>query len=82
LIGRDSEVARVIELLERPDGRVVTITGAGGCGKTHLALDVTRRVSDRFDDGALFVSLTAVRDPSLVTSEVARELERPRPVRR
>jgi predicted ATPase/DNA-binding CsgD family transcriptional regulator len=74
LIGRDEEVAQVIELLECTSGRVVTITGPGGCGKTHLALEVIGRVSHRFADGARFVSLTAVRDPSLVASEVARAL--------
>jgi hypothetical protein len=45
LVGRDAEVAVVIDLLARPDVRMVTVAGPGGIGKTRLALEVATRQS-------------------------------------
>ncbi|HEY3523826.1 MAG TPA: adenylate/guanylate cyclase domain-containing protein [Candidatus Limnocylindrales bacterium] len=69
-IGRDEERARVAKLLE--SSRLVTITGAGGTGKTSLAVAVATDVTERFADGSWFIALDAVADPELVPAAIAR----------
>ena len=71
-IGRDRELAEVGDLLER--ARLVTLTGPGGTGKTRIALGVAAREAERFLDGAWFVDLSAVTDPEVVPSTIARTL--------
>jgi predicted ATPase/class 3 adenylate cyclase len=68
-VGREEEIAEVRGLLDRP--RLLTLTGAGGTGKTRLALQVAARVLKEFRDGAFFVDLSSVSDPALVPSAVA-----------
>ena len=64
LVGRIVEQLEVEELLRR--GRLVTITGAGGTGKTRLALQIAAELSDDFPDGVHFVPLAALTDAELV----------------
>ena len=52
-------------LVVRPGVRLLTLTGAGGTGKTRLALEVARAVAGEFADGARFVPLAAVAEPEL-----------------
>jgi predicted ATPase len=54
--------------------RLLTLTGVGGTGKTRLALEAARRAVGSFRDGAAFVSLAPVRDPTLVTATIATTL--------
>jgi non-specific serine/threonine protein kinase len=68
-VGRAAETARVAALLG--EGRLVTVTGPGGVGKTRLASEVARRVCGRFADGAWLVELAPVTDPALIASAVA-----------
>jgi predicted ATPase/class 3 adenylate cyclase len=73
LVGRDRERAIVNKLLRT--GRVVTLTGAGGVGKTRLAQHAASGAIADFDDGVWFVPLAAIRDPEVVLGAIARALE-------
>ncbi|HEY7032302.1 MAG TPA: NB-ARC domain-containing protein, partial [Thermomicrobiales bacterium] len=73
-VGREREVAAVVDLLRRPGVRLVTLTGPGGVGKTRLAIRVAEDAASGFPDGIWFVELAPVRDPVLVASAVANGL--------
>ena len=67
-IGREAELAEVLELVAT--SRLVTLTGAGGSGKTRLALQVAAELLDTEGDGVWFVDLAPVSDPELVAAAV------------
>ncbi len=71
-VGRAQEIEAVVQLLGRH--RLVTITGAGGVGKTRLALEVAHRHVGLMPDGVWFVSLAGVEDGALVAPKVVEEL--------
>ncbi|MGE5334178.1 MAG: LuxR C-terminal-related transcriptional regulator [Nitrososphaerota archaeon] len=71
IIGRAHELARVNGLLGCGDTRLLTLTGPAGVGKTRLALAAAAQLADQFRDGAIFVDLTPVHDPTLALSRVA-----------
>jgi len=75
LSGRDHDVGSIARLLQRPDVRMVTITGASGTGKTRVALRAARELLPWFAGGVWFVALDAVHDPALVVSSIAEALE-------
>jgi predicted ATPase/class 3 adenylate cyclase/DNA-binding CsgD family transcriptional regulator/tetratricopeptide (TPR) repeat protein len=68
-VGRESEIEAVSTLLA--EHRLVTLTGAGGCGKTRLALQVAPRVADGYADGIWWIDLAPLADPSLVPAALA-----------
>jgi predicted ATPase/class 3 adenylate cyclase/tetratricopeptide (TPR) repeat protein len=77
-VGRTDELVTVEALIDQH--RLVTLTGAGGSGKTRLALQAAGEVIDVFRDGVFLVELAPVRDTSLVASTIASTLgvkERP-----
>ncbi len=75
LIGRDRERAAAASQLRRAEVRLLTLTGAGGVGKTRLALAVAEDLLGAFEDGAFFVDLAPIVDPALVPSVIAGVLE-------
>ena len=75
LVGREHDTARVADLLA--ERRLVTLTGAGGIGKTRLSLAVAGAIADEFADGAVFVSLAEATTTELAVAAVAGVLEVP-----
>ena len=74
LLGRDHELAELSALLERDDVRLLVLTGAGGSGKTRLAIEAVRRTASSFANGGAFVGLASLRDPDLFVTTIAGSL--------
>jgi non-specific serine/threonine protein kinase len=74
-VGRERELAEVRRLLAA--GRLLTLTGPPGTGKTRLAMEVAADLSTAFADGVHVVPLTQVRHPELVVPTIARALGAP-----
>jgi predicted ATPase/DNA-binding CsgD family transcriptional regulator len=68
-VGRERELGQLQQLVGVT--RALTLCGAGGIGKTRLALQVLAAVADDFPDGVWFVELGDLRQPDLVVSRVA-----------
>jgi len=79
LIGRDRLLARLRELVTTPAVRQVTLCGAGGIGKTRLALELAELVKPDFEHGTRFVELAPLTDPGLVATAIAQSLNIPTP---
>src|SRR5688500_1298166 len=71
-VGRERELTEVCRLLRR--ARLATLTGAGGVGKTRLALAVAEELGETFADGVVFVDLAAAIHPESVPPAIARTL--------
>jgi predicted ATPase/DNA-binding XRE family transcriptional regulator len=74
LIGRDQERSRALACLRSTSGRLLTITGPSGVGKTRLALQLVEDLSADFSDGVAFVALAPVRDAALVPEVLGQAL--------
>ncbi len=74
-IGREKEIEAVKQLItSRSRGRPLTLTGAGGSGKTRLALQAAAGLFDTFPDGVWFIELAPLSDPALVPQTVVMTL--------
>src|SRR5439155_10981976 len=74
LIGRQQEMKTASELLRRQSVRLLTLTGTGGSGKTHLALQLAADLLADFAEGVFFIDLAPLRDPTLVAATIAQTL--------
>jgi predicted ATPase/class 3 adenylate cyclase len=73
-LGRERELGEVGEALTRSDVRLLTLTGAGGSGKTRLALQAAAGAADDYPQGVWWVPLASVREPNDVVVTAARAL--------
>jgi predicted ATPase len=71
-LGRERELAELIALQE--DARLLTLTGAGGSGKTRLGLQAAGALADRYPHGVWWVPLAPLRDPGLVLESAGQAL--------
>ena len=69
LVGRQREIVDITQALER--SRLLTLTGAGGSGKSRLALEVAGSLDEKFNDGVWWVDLAPLGDESFVPQAVA-----------
>ncbi|MEI6043189.1 MAG: tetratricopeptide repeat protein [Chloroflexota bacterium] len=73
-IGREDEVRAVQSLLQKPEVRLLTLTGPGGMGKTRLALEVVSHLQGYFENGVCFISLDGIATPEVMPFAIARAL--------
>jgi predicted ATPase/DNA-binding XRE family transcriptional regulator len=71
LIGRAVEFAALRDALRDDAARLVTVTGAGGSGKTRLALEIAREAITWYPDGIVFIDLSPLTDADLVVPTIA-----------
>jgi predicted ATPase/class 3 adenylate cyclase len=72
LYGRASEMARLTRIISDKQHRLVTLTGAGGVGKTSLAIHAGRSVLSSFSRGVFFVQLSEIDNSDLIGSEICK----------
>ena len=74
-VGRGAQIADIRDILA--ENRLVTLTGAGGAGKTRLAIEVAGQMTSRFPDGIWYADLAPITHPVVVPLAVARALGLP-----
>ncbi|MDE3075479.1 MAG: AAA family ATPase, partial [Chloroflexota bacterium] len=72
-VGREKELERLAVLIDGPEGRLLTLLGPGGTGKTRLALELASRLMAERRQ-LFFVDLSAIHDPALVLPSIAQAL--------
>jgi predicted ATPase/class 3 adenylate cyclase len=75
MVGRELELAEIVELLQREDLRLLTLSGPGGTGKTRLAIQSAAEAAESYPDGVWWVSLAPLRDAHLLVSSLADALQ-------
>jgi predicted ATPase len=74
-IGRAGELSALKQIITDPSSpRLIVLTGAGGCGKTRLALQAAADLRDQFPNGVFAISFAALRDSSMVIPIIAQTL--------
>ena len=73
-VGREHEVTELVTLIRDEPGRLVTLAGPGGTGKTRLALEAAAELVSEFGAGVFWIGLSPVRDPALVVDTIAQTL--------
>jgi predicted ATPase/class 3 adenylate cyclase len=72
-VGREEELGEVLARLQR-GARLLTLTGPGGSGKTRLAIEAATTLVPSYKAGVFWVGLASLRDPALVTEQIAQVL--------
>jgi predicted ATPase/DNA-binding SARP family transcriptional activator len=75
LVGREPELEALTDLLARRAARLLVLTGAGGSGKTRLALEAARSAAPSYANGAVLVELAPLRESELVVPTIAQAFE-------
>ena len=75
LVGRATDIKRIVTALFAANARLVTLTGIGGIGKTRVALATARYLNGRLSDGVYFVSLIGHDNPDRMALAIADALE-------
>src|SRR5271165_3561801 len=70
-VGREAEISDLAKLIADPNVRLLTLTGAGGIGKTRLAIQVASRAQSGFPDGTWFVALAPLNLPDDIVPTIA-----------
>ncbi|MCV7381949.1 LuxR family transcriptional regulator [Mycobacterium alsense] len=74
-VGRQAQMGELRQLVA--DNRLITLTGAGGAGKTRLAVEVAPTLVSEFSDGIWYVDLAPIANPAVTAATVARTLDLP-----
>jgi predicted ATPase/DNA-binding CsgD family transcriptional regulator len=74
MVGRETEIQHLRHLLSRPETRLITLTGAGGVGKTRLSIETGESLREQFPDGVYFVSLAETTNPAEVSADISHSL--------
>ncbi len=74
-VGRQTDLDALLQLLQDPSVRLVTISGIGGVGKTALALELARSLQDKFEHGAAFVPLAQLSSVDELLPAIAGALD-------
>jgi predicted ATPase/DNA-binding SARP family transcriptional activator len=73
-VDRPVPLAQIVAQLDKPQCRLLTLTGPGGVGKTRLAMEAARLVQRDYRHGACFASFTGVREPGRILETIASAL--------
>jgi predicted ATPase/DNA-binding SARP family transcriptional activator len=72
--GREDELRQVLREVQSKNSRLVTLIGAGGCGKTRLAIKIAHSLLEHYAGAVWFVPLADLDDPTLIPATVAEAL--------
>lgn len=78
-VGRQQELRQITRWLSQPEGRLLTLVGPGGVGKTRLAIEAARQAEEQFGSEIYFLDLTRVHDPALIGDLLCEALGLPPP---
>jgi predicted ATPase/DNA-binding CsgD family transcriptional regulator len=74
-VGRADEIIQIAQQLDIPDCRLLTLVGPGGIGKTRLAIEVARHMSNRYVHGVYFVDLQPVSAVDMLVTTLANSID-------